>query len=166
MGVAMVVNKTCKFLMCSGATLEEAANRQFCGTVRTTGESFFAGDLSFLLPYGSNMTSLFTRATLQLRAEGELVSLEKYFQVHTHPCSFHKSISLSVGRLKIFFLMAFGACGVLLAIMVCDRHGIRKFDGGDQESVGTKDSESVYGKEDNDCGDNSESDVSNVGVEK
>jgi len=91
----------------------------------TTGEPFFTGGMSYILPLNSNMTSSFSEATLDLRSEDALYTLRQFYSKRGL-CSVPSDISLTVRRLRVFFLMAFGAILVIFLLMVGDPHGIKR----------------------------------------
>jgi len=124
-GNSKVASKQCKFFLASGATTQDAANGRYCGDVTTTGQSFFRGGVSFILPRNSNLTLSFSEETMDLRIEDALDTLPIFF-AKRGMCSKQSHISLTARRLRIFFFMAYGAVLVMFLLMVGDPNVTRR----------------------------------------
>lgn len=97
----------------------QSADTRYCGILTTTGAPFFGGSLSFVLPLGSELTKDFDSATLRLRNQDMIPTVESYLD-RDGRCSTQKSALLTFRKLKLFFIFAFGACLVILAEMIID----------------------------------------------
>lgn len=111
--------------MALGSTLTYAASGRYCGTLVLTGEPFFEGGISFVLPKGSNFTTEVSNATLQMKADGSLPSLEDTLRGQTE-CRLGTEPVLTFKKLRIFFFLAYAACLAVLLEMVMDPQSIKK----------------------------------------
>lgn len=97
----------------------EAVHGKYCGKFALTGRRFSEGGQSFVLPKGSKYYEPLRRATLQLRDEGYIDSIDSFFE-KKGKCDISGSPRVSFTRLKTFFILAFAAFALLLLYMILD----------------------------------------------
>lgn len=117
--------KQCKFSLAAASTILDASVGRYCGTLVRTGEPFFEGGTSFVLPLKSNLTAIMSNATLQMRAEGSLPSLQVYLR-EEYSCKMSNNPVLSFEKLKVFFLLAYGICFVIFLEMILGPRSARR----------------------------------------
>lgn len=105
--------------MATGSNLQNAVINRHCGTLVTTGLPFNTIGMSFVLPRNSILTGPMDVATLQLRSEDAIPSIEQYVQGKVS-CPLGTSSTLTFDRLSVFFYVAYGACILVFLEMVLD----------------------------------------------
>lgn len=123
--VERTVNKSCKFSSALGSTLLHAVVGRYCGKLIQTGEPFFEGGISYVMPKGSPLTPMLSNATLKLKVEGALPSVLEYLG-RNDKCILRNDPTLSFSRLRIFFFVAFGVCFLVFLEMVIDPQTVHK----------------------------------------
>lgn len=96
-----------------------AVHGRYCEKLAIAGRPFAEGGLSFILPKGSEYSESLRKATLELRSEGQIDSLEDHFE-RKGKCHLSSSPRLSFAKLKTFFILAFVAVFLLFLEMVFD----------------------------------------------
>lgn len=117
-GVKLLNNKTCKYMLASLSSGMDMAEGAFCGRMILTGEPLSRGGSSFLLPRGSRLTRIMSIATLNMQTSGRISSLEEYYKEKHRQCESNIHSSLTLPKLKIFFISAFSACFLIFLGMV------------------------------------------------
>lgn len=115
----MVANKTCKYAIVDGATALNAGATGYCRKVITTGKPMYWDGGSFIIPRGSDLVIPISKATVELRELGKLESLDEFFNKRGG-CHMPSSAVLSYDKLRLFFILSYGACFVLFIIMLID----------------------------------------------
>lgn len=123
--VEMTVNKSCKYSIAFGSTVLDAVVGRHCGKLLQTGQPFFEGSVSFVLPRGSPWTDKLSNATLQLKVEGALPSLQEYFE-NKDKCTLQNDPTLTFQKLRIFFFVSYAVCFLIFLEMVIDPQSVRK----------------------------------------
>lgn len=126
--VAKTASKECKFSFALGSTLLDAASGRYCDILVPTGEPFFEGGTSFVLPRGSNFTQSMSNETLILKAQGLLPSIQEYLRTETS-CRLSTSPVLTFKKLRLFFLLAYAVCFVIFLEMMLDPQTIKRRSG-------------------------------------
>lgn len=111
--------KECKFVLAAGGTLQYAASTRYCGTLWTPGRPFYANGVSCVLPRNSSLTAAFDNATMQLRTEDVIPTMDSIANEGGN-CESKFSTSLNFKRLQVFFYMAFGASFLIFLEMILD----------------------------------------------
>eukprot|EP00177_Eucheuma_denticulatum_P007571 GFKZ01013782.1.p1 GENE.GFKZ01013782.1~~GFKZ01013782.1.p1 ORF type:complete len:366 (+),score=25.83 GFKZ01013782.1:602-1699(+) len=137
-------SKECKYSIGTGSVFGDATQGRYCGVLVLTGGHFLEGGCGFTLPFDSPYKDAITNATLQLKSEGALPSLEEYLE-RFGQCHFLFEPRLSFGRLRLFFFLAYGVCFLIfLGILLVPRKAVGKlggFDTGKSESGETTSSD-------------------------
>lgn len=115
----MAALKKCKYVVALGGTLIYAAETRFCGTLTPTGSAFYGGSLSYVLPRGSGLVTAFNKATLVLRNEDVIPTVEEYLDRNGR-CTAQKHALLTFKQLRLFFYFAFAGCGLIFIEMLVD----------------------------------------------
>ena len=118
-GVEWVANNQCKYVLALRTISAYATTGKYCNELVQVGEAAFIGGLSFVLPYGSNLTLPMSRATLELIESRKMPTTEKYLRTFGE-CNFYSTISLSFTKFKVFFMLAFSVCFLLFIEMIFD----------------------------------------------
>lgn len=72
---------------------------------------------SFILPRGSNLTNILTKATFDIRDDGDLITIEDFFD-RLGSCPVRDRNTLTFWRLRWFFISAYSACGIMFLFLV------------------------------------------------
>lgn len=127
--------KECRFVLALGGTLRHAEEARYCGVLTTTGSGFYDGALSFVVPKDSPLTEPFNRATLALRNQDAIPTIEEYLN-RDGVCENISPPVLDFKKLQIFFYLAFGSCVLIFIEMIVDPQAALKSDqNGEQEDV-------------------------------
>lgn len=114
-----VENGTCYYGLADGATARLATIGMHCQDLVMTGEPMNPGGGAFILPKGSPYSIKMTNTTLKLRRDGELDSLDDFFNKKSS-CRVNGRTTLTFGTLSFFFYASFLACLVFLLEMIFD----------------------------------------------
>lgn len=117
--IEKTANKECKFSVIDGATARFATAGKYCRRLVMTGEPTNPGGGAFILPRDSEYTEYLTNVTLQLRENGSLETLDEFFD-RWGSCSIQTSTTLTMDRLRYFFVAAYGSSFVIFLIMILD----------------------------------------------
>lgn len=117
--IPKIISKECKFALALRSEMGRETSGRYCGKIVQAGKALLTGGLSIVLPRGSDLTTPLSNATLQLHQDKSIPTLAQYFS-RGDVCSVSTSSSLSLGRLYIFFIMAYGACFLIFLEMILD----------------------------------------------
>lgn len=119
-------------MITDGATALTAVHGRYCEKLALAGRPFSEGGLSFILPKGAEYFEPLRKATLELRSESEVDSLDDYFE-KKGKCEMSSSPQLTFTKLKTFFILAFVAVVLLFLEMVLDPQTVSRKGSGEEE---------------------------------
>lgn len=116
----MVANRSCEFALVDDMTAHLGVHGEHCGKLVTTGKSIpVSGGASFIIPTGSPYAEAVGRATLKLKSDGMLQTLDDFFEKQGKcEAVFEKALTLK--SLVIFFVAIYSICIVICLKMVFD----------------------------------------------
>lgn len=126
-GAELLRQKKCDYFLLLASTMSYFANGRYCGELVATGEPFFTGGLSFLLPKNSSLGEAFTAATLQMAMNGQLDTIEQFMDRQgIAQCWNGRSTRLNFHRLRFFFVTIWIACALVFLGMIVAPGGKRR----------------------------------------
>lgn len=117
--VSMVASGECKYGLASEATLKSASTGRYCGKIILTGDPFFRAGASFVLPKHSPLTEEMSRATLKIISSDRVETVDEFIG-NFSKCDQESVTTLTLSKLRYFFVFAFSICGILLLEMMID----------------------------------------------
>lgn len=114
-----LANGTCRFLFTDAGNALTYINGRYCGELSIAGKPAFTNVVHFVLPKNSPYKANLTRAALQLKDEGNIITLHRLFDTAAK-CNIGSSPSLTFGELQMFFVLAFAVCLILFVEMIID----------------------------------------------
>lgn len=159
---AVLVKRTCKYMLADGGTAAKAVNGRQCGQLVTTGTEFLTRSMAFATPKNWTHSDVLAKAMLTVHNGHQLPSFQEYVD-QFHTCAQTTLPTISVARLKVFFGLAFtfGAC--ILMGMIIDPQ--KPVNGGNEPDVSVI-SSSSGDERDNEDGDGDEDDVEMLSEEE
>lgn len=118
LGVKMVANKNCKFLL-SGHSAVEVRSGKYCRKLVTSGKPMYWSGNSMVMPNNGNKTVVheLSKAILDLRLRGRLQSVEE-FHDKKGGCKPSEDLSgLGFEQLRVFFIASLSVCVVMMFCM-------------------------------------------------
>lgn len=117
--IEKLAKKTCKYMFADGITASYAVHGRFCGKILYTGKPSFLSRQGFILPRNSQYTSVLSRDTLKLAEMDKLATIEQFYDSRG-ACSSPTESTITMGRLKLFFISAYIACFIIFIEMILD----------------------------------------------
>lgn len=114
--VQAVQSQNCTYMLTDGGSAEGVL-MQHCGSLVEAGPGFLERDISFVIPRGWRHTAILRREMLELREEREE---EETYLNGLGSCSSGDPPHLSFDMLRVFFIIAFVSCALILMVMVLD----------------------------------------------